>query len=148
MDKKKETKAEIEAAVKKRREREDTYNKQIQIARLKNDFVRSYFNGQYYLARCNMIVEQINSGDIIERIDEAPKSKNLFIAELSLMRMQAKMNLRQSHFLKSDLLKKFNVTEEEIKELLDSYISGKIMQQDYDEKYRKHNKAEFVNEKE
>lgn len=148
MVKEKETKEEIKQAVKERRKREDNYNKQIQIARLENDFIRNYLNGQLYLERCNVIVDQLNSGEIIERLDDKIKTKNYFIAELGLMRMQAKMSLRSAHFMKKDLLEKFNLTEENIQKLINDYYTGDIMKQDYDEKYRKHNKAEFVKEEE
>ena len=124
--------------------KERAYETRIQVLKLKKDFVRNTFNGRYYLERCNMMAEQISDDAINEKIDGQPKSKNLMIAEYSLMRMQAIDSFRGAHFDKKSLMEDFNLTEEDLEALLNGYHQGKIIREDYDGDYTPDGKAEFT----
>lgn len=91
-----------------------------------------------------MIAEQLHSGNILEKIDGAPKPKDLLRSEYGLMKMQAISSMRNAHFTKRDLMEDFKQTLEQIEALVDDYYNGKIVRDDYDESYRKKRKAEFV----
>ena len=122
------------------------YHKELTRTRLKNDYIRNLINGRYYLARANMLAEQINSGNIVEKIDGATKTKEYMLSEYALMKMQAITSFRTVHFSKADLIKDYGMNEKDILELEQSYYDGKIIREHYDESDRKKTKAEFVNE--
>jgi hypothetical protein len=141
MNQKKETRDE-----KARRElREKSYGHQLAMANKKMDYIKNLINGRYYLARCNMLAEQIQTKKIEEKIDGCLKTEEYMRSEYALTKMQAIMSLRNSHFAKQDLLKEFKLTEEQIKEVEEDYYDGKIIREDYDESYKRGNKAEFIN---
>lgn len=123
---------------------EHSFNVQVQVARANNDYIKNTLNGYYYLARYNMIVEQINNKAIKEKIDGCPKSEDYMRAECALMKMQAIMGFRSASFAKEDLLKKLGCTEKDIIALERDYYEGKIIREVYDDRYKKGNKAEFV----
>jgi hypothetical protein len=124
------------------------YAKKVQIAGKKNDYIRNTISGRYFLARSNMMAEQIISGNIQEKIDGCIKTMEYMKAELAMMKMQAIMSLRTAHFAKQDLMKDFGFTEEDILSLEKDYYNGKIIRDDYDEEYKRGKKAEFVAEPE
>ena len=124
--------------------REIAYGVQLRLANKKNDYIRNLINGRYYLARVNMIAEQINSKNIQEKIDGCPKTEEYMRCEYALMKMQAIMSMRNSHFAKQDLFKDFNLTEEEVVAIETDYYDGKIIREEYDDEYKRRNKAEFV----
>lgn len=124
------------------------YAKKIQIASKKNDYIRNVINGRYFLARANMIASQLISKKIEEKIDGCLKTEEMMEAELALQKMQAIMSMRTAHFAKQDLIKDFQFTEEDIKEIENDYYNGKIIREDYDDEYRKGKRAEFVENKE
>ncbi len=128
--------------------KEIAYGVQLRLANKKNEYIRNIINGRYYLARCNMIAEQLYKKDILEVIDGYTKTEEYFKAEYAMMKMQAIMSMRTAHFSKNDLIKDFNLTEEDILSLEEDYYNGKIIREDYDEGYKQRNKAEFVNSSE
>lgn len=132
---------------KARRElKEKMYGHQLAMANKKRDYIKNILNGRYYLARCNMMAEQLIPGAVIkEEIDGCPKTREYMLAEYGLMKMQGIESMRNAHFAKQDLSKEFKMTEEEIIALEDDYYNGKIIREDYDESYKRGNKAEFVN---
>lgn len=132
---------------KARRElKEKMYGQQLAMANKKRDYIKNILNGRYYLARCNMMAEQLLPGAVIkEVIDGCQKTREYMLAEYGLMKMQGIESMRNAHFAKQDLLKEFNMTEEEIVALEDDYYNGKIIREDYDDTYKRGNKAEFVN---
>jgi len=111
----------------------------------KNDYIKNLINGRYYLARCNMIADQILKEVVEEKIDGAPKSLELLKCEYALMKMQAINSMRAAHFAKIDL-QKIGMKPEDIDALEDDYYNGKIIRESYDEDYGARNKAQFVNE--
>lgn len=134
---------------KARRElREKLYGQQLALANKKMDYIRNLINGRYYLSRCNMMAEQLLAKDIKENIDGCPKTEEYMKSEYALMKMQAIASLRNAHFAKQNLLKEFKLTEEQIIEIEIDYYDGKIIREDYDESYKRGNKAEFVNSSE
>ena len=106
----------------------------------KNQYIRETINGRYYLARTNMIAEQIHAGKILEKIDGCPKTEELMRTEYGLMKMQAIMAMRNAHFAKVALKTEFKLTEEDIYAIEEDYYNGKIIREDYDESYNTNKK--------
>ena len=101
----------------------------------KNEYIRHTINGRYYLARTNMIAEQIHSGKILEKIDGCPKTEEFMRAEYGHQKMQAIMDMRNAHFAKIALKTEFKLTEEDIYAIEEDYYNGKIIREDYGESY-------------
>ncbi len=118
----------------------------LRLANKQNDYIKNLINGRYYLARTNSLAEQlIPSGKIEEKLDGRLKTKEYMIAEYALTKMQAISSMRNAHFAKQDLLSTFKKSKEDILVLEADYYDGKIIREDYDEVYKRKNKAEFVN---
>lgn len=124
--------------------KEVEFGMRMRLASKKNDYIRNIINARYYLARSNMIAVQIQSKNIKEKIDGCIKSEEFMRSEYALIKMQGIMSMRNSHFAKQDLFKDFKLTEKDILELEEDYYNGKIIREDYNEEYKKGNKAEFV----
>lgn len=115
------------------------------LAKAKNDYIRHTINGRYFLARTNMIAEQIHSGEIKENIDGCVKTEDYMRAEYGLQKMQAIMEMRNAHFAKKELKEDFKLDNDDIFEIEKDYYNGKIVREEYDEGYdRKKKQAEFV----
>ena len=125
--------------------KEVAYGVKLRRANKKNEYISNVINGRYYLARYNMMAQQVIDNKIVEVIDGAPKTKEYMRAELALVKMQAIRSLRTAHFSRLELKKDFEVSEEEIIGLENDYYNGKIIREEYDEEFRQKNKAEFVN---
>jgi hypothetical protein len=126
--------------------RERQYGHQVALANKKMDYLRNTINGRYYLARYNMIAEQMNLGEIKETIDGCKKTPEYMFAEAGLMKLQATTSLRNSYFAKKILIEEFKLTKEQVEEFEKDYYDSKIVQESYDDEYKKGNKAEFVAE--
>lgn len=135
----------LEIAKKEREKREVDYGKQRVRANKKMDYIRNILNGRYYFARCNMIADQLNTGNIKEKIDGCLKPKEYLLSEYGLMKMQAIDSFRNAHFAKESLMKDHSFSEKDIKDLEKDYYDGKVIRESYDDEYKKGNKAEFVN---
>ena len=135
MDKKEKTETE---------KKEIAFGIRMRLANKKNDYIKNIINGRYYFARCNMIAVQIQTGKIQENIDGCPKSEEFLRTEYAVQKMQAIMSMRNAHFAKRDLFKDFKLKEEDILAIEEDYYDGKIIREEYDESYKKGNKAEFV----
>ena len=144
IEKKLKEQEKVKAETKRREKKERAYMTKIKLANKKMDYIRNLINGRYYLARNNMIAEQVLSNKILEKIDGAPKSEEYMRAELALMRMQGITSMRTAYFAKQDLLNDFGFTEDEITVLENDYYNGKIIRDEYDESDKRKNKAEFV----
>ncbi len=121
------------------------YGMKMELAKAKNDYIRSTVNGKYFLARVNMIGEQVSSGNIIEKIDDCPKTEEYMRAEYGLQKMQAIVEMRNAHFAKLKLKKDFKLTDEDILDLEKDYYSGNVIRDTYDETYKKgKEEAKFV----
>jgi len=146
---KKINKKELEELSKERLEREkneQAFNQNLKFKTCRNNYIKNTINGRYYLARLNMLADQINSGEIKEKIDGCEKTMDYMRAEYALMKMQAITSLRNSHFAKQDLLKDFGLTDQDVVDIEEDYYNGKVIREDYDESYKKRGKAEFVAE--
>jgi len=132
-----------EAAKKKELEGQE-YMEKMKLIRERNRYITSLSKGRYYLHRCNMMAEQINSGKIVETIDGATKTMELMRSEFVLMKIQAISAMRESHFAKQDLMKDCKQTEEQIEALEKDYYEGKIIREGYSDEYRRGKKARFV----
>lgn len=123
------------------------YHKRIQLIQKENKYIDNLMGGRYHLARCNMIAEQLTSGEIKENLDGCPKSEDYLRCEYALSKKNAIRAFREAHFIKEELKKEFKVTEEQIEEIEADYYDGKIIRDSYDEKYKKGKKpAGFVSE--
>jgi hypothetical protein len=125
--------------------KEQSYHTQIQMVRVKNDYIKNLLNARYYAARVNMIVDQLNSNKIKEMIDGCIKTKELMVHELTLMRLQAINSYRNAHFMKVELMKDYNMTEDGITAFEMLYYEGKLDKETWDESDFRRTKAEFVN---
>lgn len=115
------------------------------LAKAKNDYIRHTINGRYFLARTNMIAEQIISKDIKEKIDGCPKTEEYMRAEYGLQKMQAIMEMRNSHFAKKELSEDFKMNDDDIYAIEEDYYNGKIVREEYDAGYdKKKEQAGFV----
>lgn len=120
------------------------YGMKMSLAKAKNDYIRNTINGRYFLARCNMISEQIIAKDIKESIDGCPKTEEMMRTEYALQKMQAIHSLRDAHFAKKELISDFKLNEDDIYAIEEDYYNGKIIRDTYDEAYNKNGKAGFV----
>lgn len=116
---------------------------QLDIIRLENVYVTNMADAHYYMARYNMLVEQINSEDIKENIDGCPKTKEMVLAEAQRLKIQASSKYRSAWFAKVDL-NKAGMSDEEVDKVFIDYTQGAIVRESYDEKYHKQIGAHFV----
>lgn len=115
-----------EEAVELVKERVSKQKQKITIVQ-KNDFIKNLFNGRYYLARLNMIADQLN-GEIVENIDGCLKSKELMHAEYALMRMRALEGIRNSNEAKRNL-QNSGLTNKDVDNVVLSYYEDKIIEE-------------------
>ena len=137
------TKEKIKDNVKTKKSMEGMkHGMKMSLAKVKNEYIRHTINGRYFLARTNMIAEQIASGKIIEKIDGCPKTEEFMRAEYAHQKMQAIIEMRNSHFAKKELKDDFKLNEDDIYAIEEDYYNGKIVREEYDESYnRKKDKA-------
>jgi len=115
------------------------------LAKVKNDYIRATVNGRYFLARTNMIAEQIINGEILENIDGCPKSEEFMRAEYAHQKLAAMGEMRNSHFAKKELKEDFKLNDDDIYAIEEDLYNGKIVREEYDEVYDKKKKqAGFV----
>jgi len=113
------------------------YHKRMKLIQTENEYISNLMTGRFHVARCNMIAEQINSGNIKENVDGCPKSEEYMRCEYALSKKSAIKSFRDAHFAKKELMEEFGVTEKEISEVEADYYEGKIIRDDYDEKYKR-----------
>ena len=111
------------------------------LAKTKNEYIRHTINGRYFLARTNMIAEQIHTKIIIEKIDGCTKSEEFMRAEYAHQKMQAIMEMRNSHFAKKELKEEFKLNDDDIFAIEEDYYNGKIIREEYPEEYDGNKKA-------
>ena len=111
------------------------------LAKVKNEYIRRTINGRYFLARTNMIAEQVQSGKIVEKIDGCIKSEEFMRAEYAHQKMQAIIEMRNAHFAKQELKDDFKLTDDDIHAIEEDYYDGKIIREEYDEGYNKQKKS-------
>ena len=134
------------ATINKNKERkEKQHGENVQIVKIRNDYITNLVNGRFFLERCNMIATQLQTNDIKESIDGCPKPASYMRSEYAFQKLQAIKSMRNAHFAKEDLMKLFNHTIEEMEDLEKDYYDGKIIREDYDEIYKRRNKSQFVN---
>lgn len=134
----------------KKKEKTPTEKKEIEfgvnlrLTNKKQEYIRNKINGNYFLARCNMIAGQLQSKKIEENIDGMTKSFEYLRAEYGLIKMQAIMSMRTAFFSRKELLEEFKLTEKDVEAVEKDYYDGNIIRDDYDDAYRRKTKAEFV----
>ena len=145
MDRKKKL---LEKKIKKEAKQEANadYANRLRKIRLGNSYVSAKAKGLYFLARCNMIAEQLNSGTITEMVDGRTKTKEYMNAEFLMSRISAIQALRQASFDKKDMIEIAKMTDEDIKEVEEYYFDKSVKRDDYGEEYRRERFAEFVQE--
>ena len=140
----KQIKAQVEH--KKQKEANVAYMDKLKKARAKTEYISALVKGRYFLARCNMMAEQLQSNQIFEMVDNCPKTEEYLRAEYALTKVQAINVMRQVHFQKEDMVKDFEMVEEEFIALEKDYYDGKIIRESYADEHRKKDKARFVEE--
>lgn len=140
----KEKKKEEKAPVKKSMEGM-AHGMKMSLAKIKNDYIRATVNGRYFLARTNMIAEQIINGEIIEKIDGCPKTEEFMRAEYAHQKLAAMGEMRNAHFAKKELKEDFKLNDDDIYAIEEDLYNGKIVREEYDETFNKKKKqAEFT----
>jgi len=124
--------------------KEIAFGMQMKISNMKNNYIKNIINGRYFLARSNMIAVQVQNNEIKENIDGCEKTMELMRTEYALQKMQAIMSMRNAHFSKKDLFEE-GFTPEDINAIEEDYYDGKVIREEYDESYKKGDKAKFVN---
>jgi len=115
------------------------------LAKQKNDYIRATVNGRYFLARTNMIAEQILTGQIIEKIDGCLKTEEFMRAEYAHQKLAAMGEMRNAYFAKKELKENFKLNDDDIYAIEEDLYNGKIVREEYDEGYNKKKKGpEFV----
>ena len=125
--------------------KEIAYGKKMVLIKSRNDYVTNLTNARYFLARYNMMAEQIQNKDIKESVDGCPKTAEFMMAEAIIFKRQALAAFREAHFGQADLKKDFGLTDQDIQDIESDYYDGKIIRETYDEGYKKGSKAKFVN---
>lgn len=110
------------------------------LAKTKNDYIRATVNGRYFLARTNMIAEQIISEQIIEKIDGCPKTEEFMRAEYAHQKLAAMSEMRNAHFSKKELKEDFKLNDDDIYAIEEDLYNGKIVREVYDDGYDKKKK--------
>jgi hypothetical protein len=146
---KKMSKKQIEHMSKVQKEIEE--NKKIQltamqereIGSLKVQYITRLVNARFFLARCNMIADQLINKKIIESIDGCPKTEEYMYAEYAQTKKGAIDAFRDKHFAKKRLLE-IGVKQEELDYIEKDYYNGKIIREDYEDVPKIGRKADFV----
>jgi len=108
------------------------------------DYIKNLIHGRYFLARANMLAQQIENNKIEEKIDCKTKTKEYMLAEFALQKMQAIRSFRYAFFFKREL-KLWEATEERISAAEKDYYEGRIVRETYEDIYEKgKRKTEFV----
>lgn len=110
------------------------------LIKVRNEYITATINGRYFLARTNMIAEQIHSGNIKENIDGCTKTEEFMRAEYAHQKLAAITQMRNAHFAKKELIEDFKLNEEDIYAIEEDYYNGKIIRDVYDESYNKKKK--------
>lgn len=126
--------------------KEIAFGKRLVFIKDKNDYVTNLINGRYFLTRYNMMIEQIQTGKIVEVIDGCPKTKEFLFAEAVLMKSRALKSHSLAYHGKNDLMKDHGLTEEDMSAIESDLYDGKIIRETYDDNEKKKSKAEFVKE--
>jgi len=122
-----------------------SYTEKMELIRLKNSFVINSCKGNFFAARVNMIVEQLNHHKICEKVDGIVKSKDYIYWEMMISKQSAISCLRQAYFDRQEMEKK-GMTNEEITKLMGDLSDSPMFRKKYDEGYKRNGKAEFVKE--
>ena len=117
------------------------HGNKMSLAKTKNEYIRHTINGRYFLARTNMIAEQIISGKILEKIDGCIKTEEYVRQEYALQKMQAIMEMRNAYFAKKELKEDFKLNDDDIYAIEEDYYNGKIIREEYPEEYNGNKKS-------
>jgi len=116
----------------------------VSLIKTKNEYLRSTVNGRYFLARTNMIAEQVLTGKIVEKIDGCPKTEEFMRAEYAHQKMQATVEMRNAFFAEKELREEFKLNDADVEAILEDMYNGKIIREEYDEGYNKKKAAGAV----
>ena len=123
-------------------EAQESFQKRMLKIRLGNSFIQAKVKADFYLARCNMILDGIEEAQkndskyVRELIDGVPKSLHYSISEYRLIKVSAIQAARQSYFDKVDFLKE-GFTEEELAKFDEEYFGKGIVRDTYDDEFRR-----------
>lgn len=104
-----------------------------QVIQEKNVLIDNWVNAKYFLARYNMLADQLN-GKIIETCDGATKTKEFLMSEMMLMKVRAIKSHRNAFFNAKEL-RNYGLTTEDIEIVKKEYFEKPIVREEYDEGY-------------
>lgn len=100
--------------------------------RLINSWVKNFVNMNFFRARSNMIVDQLNKGVILEKVDGALKSKEYITAEMLITKNSEISCNRQLKHDRNELEKNYNFKEEDFQSIVEKLYTGTLPQEDAD----------------
>lgn len=100
--------------------------------RLINSWAKNFVNMNFFRARCNMIVDQINKGEILEKVDGAPKTREYITAEMLMTKNSEISCNRQLKHDRNELEKNYNFKEEDFESIVEKLYTGTLPQEDED----------------
>lgn len=145
----------VKKAVREHKEKKEKDRRMF--VKLVNELIPAQKKGEYYIARSNMLAEQIETGEVEETVDGKKKTKEYLIAEYRMTKISAVQCMRMAAFHRQDILN-LGYTDEDIKEAYIEYFDkpaarfdkkGNLDATKYDEKFRRSSPVpEFVQEDE
>jgi len=122
---------------------DNAYNNRMRHQYLEN-YVVNRLKAEFYVARCNMLAEQLDSG-IVELVDGCKKSREYVVAEYFLSKHSAVQCMAQLKVSEVELLK-LGTSIEQVKEYFNNYLKLPIVRDDYGAVAGDSGVARFVDE--
>jgi len=147
IDRNEAARAVAKKAQEKRQEENEKHQDRLRKIRLKNEYIKCFVKGRYYLERCNMLVGQLNDEHIVEEIDGVKKTPALVKAEYYMLKQSAVSLMRECAWNKQELLT-LGLTEDDITAVHEEYLGKPIVRdvEEYDKEYQRERFATFVPE--
>jgi len=105
--------------------------------RLQDHYFQNKFNAEFERARCDIIVQQLNSGKYTQVIDGVPKTKELLLSEYKSYKMLGVKAAREAYFLKEKLVKEHKYTEEKLNKIEEEYLTLPVFREVFAEEDRR-----------
>lgn len=139
---KKDERQKAKAELLKEQESMKAYQDRLNRIRTGHSYIQNKVKAALYMARCNMLARNIEvlekklPDEMLECVDNVPKTLEYLRAEYAQFKVSAVSVARQAHFDKEDL-KKLGCSDEDIRAIEDEYLLKPITREEYDENYRR-----------
>lgn len=100
------------------------------VVRLKDAYIDNWVNACYFLARYNMLAEQIGSKVIEEKVDGVLKTEEYMMAELMMSKVRAIKAFRGAYFNEVELTK-HGFSQKDLLALKKDYYDKPIVRKTY-----------------